>query len=374
MKNLKQIVSSFFLVIFLLFPLVCFAFPNQKSKELSTSLPTFYEIDKENRVLYIFDQNGNKIQSTPYNNDGPISGKIQKVGLFSTSYFPMFDSLDSISKIKAIDHSHYCNNPNILKAFADGEIIEVGGFPNPSMEKLIASGIDSLFASPFSLKPSLLRRLKKANIRVFYFNEWLEEDPLARASWILVAGVLLGKQEEAKAAFHEITQRYIQNALHEENHTPEEKLQKKPLILSGLPWMGTWHIPGGKSYLATLIKDAGGLTIDSANTQTASRPFSPEEVITLSTKADIWLVNASQSITQKSLSKQNPLFSQIDALKNSQLYNNTKRINPHGGNDYFESAILKPDLVLSDLIEIISAFNENRSVDESKLYFFTPIQ
>jgi iron complex transport system substrate-binding protein len=42
-----------------------------------------------------------------------------------------------------------------------------------------------------------------------------------------------------------------------------------------------------------------------------------------------------------------PLFSK------GQVWNNRKRITEAGGNDYWESAVVRPDLLLKDLVSIL---------------------
>ena len=39
------------------------------------------------------------------------------------------------------------------------------------------------------------------------------------------------------------------------------------------------------------------------------------------------------------------------------IYNNTLRITPEGGNDFWESGSIRPDLVLEDLVNIFSGQN-----------------
>ncbi len=40
--------------------------------------------------------------------------------------------------------------------------------------------------------------------------------------------------------------------------------------------------------------------------------------------------------------------------KKNKVYNNNLRLTPEGGNDYWESAVVHPDIVLRDLIKIFT--------------------
>ena len=39
-------------------------------------------------------------------------------------------------------------------------------------------------------------------------------------------------------------------------------------------------------------------------------------------------------------------------MRNGDVYNNTLRTTPSGGNDFYESAVVNPDLLLRDLVKI----------------------
>jgi iron complex transport system substrate-binding protein len=47
-----------------------------------------------------------------------------------------------------------------------------------------------------------------------------------------------------------------------------------------------------------------------------------------------------------------PRFSALPAVKKSQVYNNNLRSTSAGGNDYWESGVVHPDLILADLVKI----------------------
>ena len=59
-------------------------------------------------------------------------------------------------------------------------------------------------------------------------------------------------------------------------------------------------------------------------------------------------------------------FGELDVLRQGNIYNNNARMSPEGGNDYWESATLRPDLILADLISI---FHPNLMRDHSMFYY-----
>jgi iron complex transport system substrate-binding protein len=53
-------------------------------------------------------------------------------------------------------------------------------------------------------------------------------------------------------------------------------------------------------------------------------------------------------------------------LKNGHVFNNDARSSLAGGNDYWESGTVRPDLVLADLIEV---FHPDLLTDHSFVYY-----
>ena len=54
----------------------------------------------------------------------------------------------------------------------------------------------------------------------------------------------------------------------------------------------------------------------------------------------------------KELAEIVPKFMDTRPVREGRVYNNNRRTNPSGGNDYWESGVIHPDLILQDLIRI----------------------
>ena len=84
------------------------------------------------------------------------------------------------------------------------------------------------------------------------------------------------------------------------------------------------------------------------------RIFSPidlEEAYLLASDADMWL-NVGMANSLDDLKASCPKFTDTRCFKNGEVYNNNARTNTAGGNDYYESAVVNPDIVLRDLVKI----------------------
>lgn len=106
------------------------------------------------------------------------------------------------------------------------------------------------------------------------------------------------------------------------------------------------------SYVARLIADAGGDYIYRKNTSNRSLPIDIEEAYLLAAQADIWL-NVGSIATLEELKARYPKFAGVRCVAQGEVYNCDKRLNSEGGNDYWESGVVRPDAVLHDLIAIL---------------------
>ena len=119
-----------------------------------------------------------------------------------------------------------------------------------------------------------------------------------------------------------------------------------------MPWNGAWHVPGAKSYQAQLFKDAGANYLwKDGNKSEASIIKSKEIIIDEAFSADFWInLNSYKSIAE--VVAFDKKFATFKAIKDKNLFNNDKRLTPNFGNDYWESGVVNPQVVLADLIKI----------------------
>jgi iron complex transport system substrate-binding protein len=81
-------------------------------------------------------------------------------------------------------------------------------------------------------------------------------------------------------------------------------------------------------------------------------PFSFEAVYIRSLEADFWL-NAGSAGSKAEIEALDPRLNDIPCWISGNIYNNTKRMSPGGGNDYWESGTMNPHLILKDIASIL---------------------
>jgi iron complex transport system substrate-binding protein len=194
-----------------------------------------------------------------------------------------------------------------------------------------------------------------------YVGEYLERTPLGKAEWIVPIGELFDRREDAERIFDGVAARY--EALREEAAAFAEGVP--PRVMLNAPYRDVWFVPGDRSYMVSLIDDAGGEYVFAGEDSSVSRPVGIEEAYMAARKADVWL-NPNQARTLDELKRLNPRFAGVPAVNNRRVYNATRRSTSAGGSDFWESGALRADRVLEDMI---IALHPQRRPDEEMYYF-----
>jgi iron complex transport system substrate-binding protein len=140
-------------------------------------------------------------------------------------------------------------------------------------------------------------------------------------------------------------------------------------VLTELKLNDAWYVPGGKSFMATLINDANGVYCWANDTTVGSLPLSFEQVYEKASGADYWL-NVLFCKSLNDIKKLDNRYTNFKAFKNKQVFNNDLIVTPQGGNAYWETGLIEPDKILNDMIKILhpellkeKAFNYYRQLN-----------
>jgi iron complex transport system substrate-binding protein len=142
-------------------------------------------------------------------------------------------------------------------------------------------------------------------------------------------------------------------------------LTRKPGVMVGLPYRDNWWVPGGDSYLARLIADAGGHYLAGKAGNHESYVISLEDAIQLFSGADFW-IHTGMAASKKEILSADPRFGKLPFFSSARIFNNNKRSTPAGGMDFWESGTVCPDVILADLIGI---FHPELLPSDSLIYY-----
>ena len=290
-----------------------------------------------------------------------VSIPIQSIVPFSASYISMIDTLEALETIVGIDNKNYIYNPKLQLRIKEGAVKELGNISTLNLEQMAMIQPQVVVYTGYSGEESKIsQKLSAMGISNLLNYDWKETHPLGRAEWIKFFGALYDKEQEANQIFEYIEQEYLK--------LKEQPKENEPQILFNSLYNGVWYVPGGESYVAQLVIDAGGIYPWASNESTGSLPLSFETIVSEAAAPDVWL-NSNFSSVQEML-QADERYSLFLKSVGDRLYNQNKRLSPLGGNDYFETGVLRPDIVLNDYIQMF----QNKDCTTSDLYFFTKLK
>ena len=311
---------------------------NAQSTLIQVSNP--WQGAKNVTMSYFISRNG---ELPPTGFTGPtIPAGAQHIVCMSSSYIAMLDALGQVDRIVAVSGINYIANPYIL-AHKDS-IKDMG--PEMNYELLLGLKPDVVLLYGIGdAQTAVTDKLKELAIPYMYVGEYLEESPLGKAEWLVALSELTDSRDKGIDVFREIPKRY--QALKDLTASVEQR----PTVMFNTPWNDSWVMPSTQSYMVQLVTDAGADYIYKENTSNSSAPIGLETAYGLIQKADYW-INVGTASTLDELKNMNPKFADAKSVRNKTVYNNNLRITATGGNDYWESAVVRPDVVLRDLIHI----------------------
>lgn len=318
--------------------------------------------------------------------------------------------------IVAVGEGKFIADSVLYERVQKGEVAEVGSGPTLSLEKLLALKPDLVMNFATGGAYDDYQRIEALGLPLMLTSEWQEEHPLAKAEWIKLFGMLFGVDSLANAVYEQSKADYLASfnksgleiaspsarndtlsslasrlsssnggvagvsparggseqqrgsegetspANSSEFRIPNSELSC-PRVLVGMSYGGVWYAPGGNSYTAQLIQDAGGCYLW-AGTEERELRLPLEQVIALADSADIW-INPGMFATAKEILAEEPRVERIKAFREKRVFQNDGRKGPGGGNDFYESAVAKPEKMLNDFVWAIGAFKDSEKADST---------
>ena len=315
-------------------------------------------------VRYHYKLIHNSINNTFGTDTIAIHIPVKKVVCLSTTHIAMLDFINEIQSVVGVAGGGYFSNKTISDKLKSGEIKEVGYNEDLNFEKIVQLQPDVVFI--YGVSGDVLKsvnKLTELGIKVVYVADYLENDPLGKMEWVKFMAAFFDRDSLAGAKFDSVAQNY--NRLRKLT----ADVKNRPRVMLGLPWKGTWYVTGEHTFAASLIRDAGGNYIWKDLDSRVSVPMGLEVVYARAVNADFWL-NPGIVHSRKELAAVDERFGQLPVFIHDNIYNNNKRVNTAGGNDYWESGIVKPDVILADLIHILHP----HILPDHKLYYYRKIE
>lgn len=285
---------------------------------------------------------------------------IRKVVCLSTTHVAYICAIDKHKSILGLTNPNLVSDEVIKNQILLGTTSDIGNEQALNYETILSLNPDIIFAYGIGAEiQSDYQKFAEWGIPVVIVSEYLEESPLAKTEWVKFFSCFYDKEHTSDSLFNVIETRYMEWA------NTAKNVEEKPLIMSSLPWKGVWYVPGGESFMANFINDAGGNYLFKNEKARESLNLSVEQVMMEGQQADLW-IHTGMANSLSDIVASDDRLAQLPAYKNKLVYNNNKRQNYYGGNDFWESGVMNPHLILKDLIHI---FHPQLNTDTNLYYY-----
>ena len=273
-----------------------------------------------------------------------VNSSMDRLICMSSSHVAALSAIGADKHIIAVSGLKYISDPDLKK----NDVKDIGYDAALDYEAILELQPDLLVTYAVSgAEPAYVSKLHSLGIKTLVLHDHLEQHPLARAEYVRLFGALTGRMEVADSVYHDVRDRYLELSANVDRTT-------KVKVLINMPYGDAWYIPGQDGYMSQLVRDAGGEILGAVHGESASSVVSLEQAYEYSLEADLWL-NPGPCRTREELAAAHHMFPRFGPLaKGLPIYNNIRCVNEGGGNDFWESGAVRPDLILEDLISVMN--------------------
>lgn len=306
---------------------------------------------EEENFTYLLVQRGEEVPDG-YPDAQVFSVPVERAITLAVVHLSQIGQLRETASIVGHNGIDLAYDEEIRRLAAAGAIEEIGSGANSmattlKMERIIELEPEVVFCvANGNREYDNHYKMQEAGLKPVVVAEWMENHPLARAEWIKFFACFYNREQEANDYFDRIEADYLALA------AEASRLDDRPAVFSGVDYQGTWYAPGGESYVAVLFRDAGADYILANDTARGSVPLDAEVMFAKAHDADYWLNTGAADTTDELLALE-PRYANFGAFRSGHIYTYNARVNAAGGNDYWQSGIIHPEIVLADLVKIL---------------------
>jgi iron complex transport system substrate-binding protein len=275
-----------------------------------------------------------------------VNVPLRRAVCVSTTHAAMFARLDCRELLVGLSWLDNLYDPGLRERAADGSLREISREGDLNLE-VIVDLEPGLVLTYLTADPEYgdFDKMREMGVPAMPVAEFLEPHPLGQAEWIRLGGWLLGRERQADSLYDQVRAAYRQA------RDQAQAAATRPTVFTGMDYQGNWTVPRGGSFAAVYLQDAGADYVWADVPGAGSYAVDFEAVLDRAGQADYW-IHPGAARSRSAMVALDARLRHLEAWQKSRVYNNDARLSPGGGNDYWESAILRPDLVLKDLIAI----------------------
>ena len=260
--------------------------------------------------------------------------------VYSSVHTSLMGELGALEAVRGVVDKQYFIDSAIVDGVAAGKIADCGNSMNPTVEKVIDMQPDAILLSPY--QDASYGQIAKLDIPIIECADYLEFDPLGRAEWVKFYGELFGKREEADSLYNAVVNAY------NDVKQKASAAKSRPTVVTEMVISGVWNVPGGQSYMARILNDAGGRYLWADDKNTGSLALDFNQVLAVAQDADYWFIKWTNITTLKDLQGAFDLNKEMAAFKNKHVY-----VCDTDKTRFFDRIPFHPEVILREFAAIL---------------------
>lgn len=270
----------------------------------------------------------------------PLQVPLTRTLVYSGVHTGLLDELGRLDAVAGVADGEYFTQQPMASWVRSGKVVNVGPSASPSLEAIVALKPQAVFLSPFENAGTGV--VGEAGVPLIQCADYMEATPKGRAEWVKLFGLLFGASDKADSIYSAVSGEYDRLT------SMASKSEHKPLVLTEMLTDGYWFVPGGKSYAARLLQDAGAAYPWAANASSGSLQLDFSSVYARAADADVWLVRSyGRDLTLADLRSNYTLNGQFKAFKEGNVWCANTSVVP-----LFEEFPFHPERLLREYVAI----------------------
>ncbi len=266
---------------------------------------------------------------------------LRRVILFSGVHASLLEEFDVSHVIAGVCDRRYIYSTALQQGIEQGTVADCGSSLNIDSEVVVQVNPDAIFVLPY--ENGGYGKLDNMPYPLVECADYMETSPLGCAEWMRFYGRLVGRAAESDSIYNVVCNEY------EAFRKLASDVEERPGLMCELKSSSAWYVPGGKSTMGQLYRDAGACYLFAGYGGNGSVPLSFEVVLDKAADADIWLVkyNSMTEKTYSSLLSDFEGYAYFAPFRQKNIYAcNTHR------NNIFEEVSFHPEKLLKELIAL----------------------
>ena len=250
---------------------------------------------------YLIIPEGGQVPDSPDNELIILQKPLDRIYLAASAAMCQFDEIGAVDNVilSGLEKDGWYIEA-AREAMEKGTLKYGGKYSTPDYEMIVASGVNlAIESTMIHHTPKVQEKLEKLGIPVLIDRSSYESEPLGRAEWVKVYGLLTGREEEAAQAFAE-QKGYVEALRGNAEQEPQNdsgNAEPESLKTAAIFSINSTRQVVTKSagdYFGKMVEIAGGTLCTPANDPgRASQTVSMEAFYAAAEQADILIYNAS---------------------------------------------------------------------------------